>query len=390
MRLLCLTHSLSDIDGVGVYSAEVLRRIAPRTSGVRVLIAKKHRGISTRVPKDVKVDVALPPDYSLYLSIPKFLAYFSASFPRVHAAAKGVDLIHCLSDYPHAMLGVMAGKLLNKPVIVSGHGTYSVAPFQYPFHRPLITWSYSRANAVIMGSNFALRRLRDKIDLPHASVCHYGVDPAPYAAARSIPRPKGFERRYVVTIGELKERKGHHISLPAFLKIASRHPDVDYVVIGNIPKDYPYADERLAQVEAAGLESRVKFVGNVSEAEKLALLAHADVFMLTPVTSREGGFEAFGLVFLEANACGVPTVGIKDSGAEDAIRDGVTGMLAEKDDVDGVAERLSRLLTDETLRRELGTNGVAFANELTWDRTSSQIEGLYRESLQSGERGGSS
>jgi phosphatidyl-myo-inositol dimannoside synthase len=378
VRLLCLTHSLSDIDGVGVYSAEVLRRVAPRMTSTRVLIARKHRGVSARVPANVTVDVALPPDYSLYLSAPKLIAYYLAMFPRVLAAARGVDVVHCLSDYPHAMLGVAAARWLGKPVIVSGHGTYSVAPFQYRLHRPLITWSYSRANAVIMGSRFALSRLAQKIDLPHAAVCHYGVDPAPYAdAAKRLPRPAGFERRYVLTIGEVKERKGHHLSMPAFLSIAKDHPDVDYVIIGNVPKGYAYSDARLAEVRAAGLESRVKFVGNVSEAEKLALLAHADAFMLTPVTSSEGGFEAFGLVFLEANACGVPTVGVRDSGAEDAIRDGVTGYLANKDDVAGIAANLSRILGDRDLARRLGVGGVAFANELTWDRTAAQILGLY-------------
>lgn len=377
MRLLCLTHSLSDIDGVGVYGAEVLRRIAPKMDSVRVLIARKHRGVSSRVPASVRVDVALPPDYSLYLSVPKFLAYFVSAFPTVYTAARDADFVHCLSDYPHAFLGVLAARLLNKPVIVSGHGTYSVAPFQYRFHRPLISWAYTKADAVIMGSSFALGRLREKFRGGNASVVDYGVDPAPYAAARSLPRPQGFERRYVLTIGEIKERKGHHIALPAFLSIAKDHPDVDYVVIGNVPKDYPYVDERRSEIHAAGLESRVRWLGNVSEEQKLALLAHADVFLHTPVTSSEGGFEAFGLVYLEANACGVPTVGIEDSGAIDAIRDGRTGFLAKKGDVAGVSAHLSRLLSDRALARRFGEWGIEFANERTWDHTAERILGLY-------------
>lgn len=377
MRLLCLTHSLSDIDGVGVYGAEVLRRVAPQMESTRVLIARKHRGVSARVPSSVEVDVALPPDYSLYLSVPKFVAYFVTAFPKVYTAAREADIVHCLSDYPHAFLGVLAAWMLGKPVIVSGHGTYSVAPFQYRFHRPLISWAYSKANHVIMGSNFALGRLREKSPSPNARVVHYGVDPAPYAAARTLPRPEGFERRYVLTIGEIKERKGHHIALPAFLSIAKDHPDVDYVVIGNVPKDYPYVDARQAEIRESGFASRVRWLGNVSEQQKLALLAHADVFLHTPVTSSEGGFEAFGLVYLEANACGVPTVGIKDSGAEDAIRTGRTGFLAEKDDVAGVAGFLSRLLADRDLARKFGEWGIEFANELTWDRTARQILELY-------------
>jgi phosphatidylinositol alpha-1,6-mannosyltransferase len=378
VRILCLTHSLSDVDGVGVYGTELLRRIAPRHESVRVLIARKHRGLSSRLPPQLDVEVALPPDYFARMAAPKFFASLVSSLPRVMAAARDVDLVHCLSDYPHALLGVRAARFAGKPVIVSGHGTYSVAPFHSRLHRPFIAYAYSRADAVLLGSRFALSRLAREIDLPRAAVCHYGVDPAPYAAAARCARPAGFERRYVVTIGELKERKGHHLSLPAFLRIADRHPDVDYVIIGNRPEGYGYYEERVAEVKRAGLESRVRMIGNVAEAEKQAILAHADVFMLTPVTAQDGGFEAFGLVFLEANACGVPTVGVADSGAEDAIRDGQTGLLAPKDDVDGIAQRLDRLLSDAALRATMGRNGVAFANELTWDRCADQLAELQQ------------
>lgn len=378
MRLLCLTHSLSDIDGVGVYGSEVLRRVAPRFDRVDVLIARKHRGVSARVPPNVRVEVALPPDYWLYLKPWKAAVFRALAAPKVRRAARAADLVHCLSDYPHASLGVEAAKALGKPVIVSGHGTYSVAPFRYPAHRPRIAAAYGRADHVLLGSRFALSRLEEQIRLPNARVVRYGVDPGAYRRPSEVARPAGFERRYVLTIGELKERKGHHISVPAFLSIAERHPDVDLVVIGNRPEGHPYLEARRREIRAAGLESRVRMIGNVDEAEKAALLAHADVFLLTPVTSEEGGFEAFGLVFLEANACGVPTVGIRDSGAQDAILDEETGLLADKDDVPGVAARLDRLLGDADLRRRLGERGVTWAGENTWDRTAAEILELYR------------
>lgn len=377
MRLLYLTHSLSDIDGVGVYGSEVLRRIAPKCDSVRVLIARRHRGVSSRVPSNVQVEVALPPDYLLYVGWPKFLAYCAVAVPKVRKAARDADLIHCLSDYPHAMLGVRAAKRLGKPAIVSGHGTYSVAPFRYKGHRRLISKAYADADHVLLGSRFALSRVEEQIRLPNARVVRYGVDPGSYSRPDQIPRPTGFDRRYVLTIGELKERKGHHISIPAFLQAAKDHPDVDLVIVGNRPEGHPYLEARRAEIAAAGMTDRVRMIGNVDESEKAALLAHAEVFLLTPVTSQEGGFEAFGLVFLEANACGVPTVGIRDSGAQDAILDEETGLLADKDDVDGVAHRLGRLLADPALRARLGARGETWAGENTWDRTAAEIEGLY-------------
>lgn len=381
MKLLALSHSLSDVDGVGRYGTEILRRVAPHCSQVRVLLARKHRGVSERVPPNVDVEVALPPDYFLYMGWPKFALEYVLRMPRIRAAAREADLVHCLSDYPHALLAVNAARAAGKPVIVSGHGTYSVAPFRYPGHRRLITSAYRRADAVLMGSAFALERLRAVCDLPNARVVHYGVDPEQFEGARALPRPAQAPRRYVLTIGELKERKGHHVSIPAFLSIAAKHPDVDLVIIGRTVAGDPYFEARRAEIRAAGLESRVHCVGLVSEAEKLAWLAHADVFLLTPVTSAEGGFEAFGLVFLEANICYVPTVGIKDSGAQDAIRDGETGFLAEKGDVAGVARALDRLLADPALRQRLGRAGAAFARSLDWDHAGAAILELYSAAL---------
>lgn len=379
MRLLCLTHSLSDVDGVGKYGTEVLRRVAPRFDSVEVLIARKHRGVSSRLPDGIDVKVALPPDYLLYVGWPKFLAYSAMSFPKVLAAAGRADIVHCLSDYPHALLAVEAARWRGKPAVVSGHGTYSVAPFRYRGHRALIQRAYGAADALLLGSSFALSKLEEKAHFDAARVVRYGVDPTEAEGAEAFAPPPGIPARYALTIGELKERKGHHISIPGFLAAARGHDDVHLVVIGNRRDGDPYYEARLAEIRAAGLEDRVHFVGNVTDEEKLALLAGAEVFLLTPVTSEEGGFEAFGLVYLEANSCGVPTVGIRDSGAIDAIRDGETGLLADVGDVDGVARHLDRLFGDPELRRRLGAEGVRWARRNDWDATAEGILQVYEQ-----------
>lgn len=384
VKVLYLTHSLSDVDGVGRYGTEVVRRLLPRLDGARVLIGRKHRGVSERFPASVPVRVALPPDYWLYLSWPKFLAYLSWSAPRVAAAAAGADLIHALSDYPHALLAVAAGRLLGRPVVVSGHGTYSVAPWRYRGHRRLVRWAYGRADALLLGSRFAKSRLDECHGFAQARVVPYGVDPAAFAEAPRLPPPPGAPRRYVLTIGELKERKGHHLSIPGFLEAARRHPEVHLVVVGRFLEGDPYFEARRREVRAAGMEDRVHFVGLVSEEEKLRWIGHAEVFLLTPVTSAEGGFEAFGLVFLEANAAGVPTVGMRGSGAVDAIRHEETGLLAAEGDAGDVARCLDRLLGDRALRERLGRAGRAFAGENTWERTAEGVMAVYREVLGGG------
>ena len=92
-----------------------------------------------------------------------------------------------------------------------------------------------------------------------------------------------------------------------------------FAIVGRFDEQGSYYLGLVEQIVATGAQQHVHFLGNVSEARKVALMRGCRAFMLTPVTSSEGGFEAFGLVFLEAGAAGRPVVGIADSGAESAI-----------------------------------------------------------------------
>jgi hypothetical protein len=89
----------------------------------------------------------------------------------------------------------------------------------------------------------------------------------------------------------------------------------------------------------------------------LQLYQHCELFLLTPRTERAGHFEGFGLVYLEAGACGKPVIGTSECGAEDAILDGQTGLLVRPDDVEGLSAALRSLLSDGNLARKLGDEG---------------------------------
>jgi phosphatidylinositol alpha-1,6-mannosyltransferase len=84
--------------------------------------------------------------------------------------------------------------------------------------------------------------------------------------------------------------------------------------------------------------------------------------------------EGFGIVFLEAAACGKPVVGGRSGGAREAVRDGVTGLLVSPGDDDAAVDAVVRLLADETLRRRLGDGGRRLvAGRCTWDRAARRV-----------------
>lgn len=379
MRVLFLTDSLSDLDGVGRYAVCLIRSLEELRPGleVDVLLARKHRPTSSAVPAHWKVRVALPPDYFFHMSPLRFWTSFCRAVVNVRAHARRADIVHAIKDYPHSYAAVTGARMAGKPCVATAHGTYSVQPLLDPRHSKWARLTYNRLAAVIAVSGYTRKRLLASIapaDLDPKRV-HVVPNAVDGAVAGHVPETVSSRAPYMLAIGEVKERKGHHLSLAAFCKVAQRDRELRHVIVGKATGD-EYHQKLLAMARDAGVADRVEWRGNVSEAEKLDLLRGALVFVHTPVTSADGGFEGFGIVYLEAAACGVPAIGTRDSGAEDAIDDGVTGLLVEQDPA-AITDAIERLRADPALRRKLGEGGLARARRSTWTENARSVLAIY-------------
>ena len=386
MRVLYLTDSLSDLDGVGRYAVRLiasLERLCPELE-VEVLLARKHRPTSDAVPAHWRVRVALPPDYFYYMSPARFRASYALGVARALPAARRADLVHAIKDYPHSRIALRAARMAGKPCIATGHGTYTVQPLLSERHRKGALATYAGFARMIAVSRFTRRRLLELLD---------GAPPAPervvvipnavraehYVAPRELGERPWHRWRYTLAMGETKERKGHHLSLAAWSRVARRYPDLHHVVVGRRSND-AYERSLHALVRDARLGDRVHFLGNVSEDEKVDLLQRAELFLNTPVTAGDGGFEGFGIVFLEAAAAGLASLGTLGCGAEDAILDGVTGKLVPQD-AEAVAAALTALLEDPATRERMGAAAREHAKQTTWEQNAQRVLDLYREVL---------
>jgi phosphatidylinositol alpha-1,6-mannosyltransferase len=399
VKVLYLTDSLSDLDGVGRYAVSLLRALEARAPGFApsVLLARKHRPTSADVPAHWPVRVALPPDYFFYMSPLRFWASLVHSTLAVARAARGVDLVHGIKDYPHNLVGLLGARLAGKPFVATAHGTYTVQPLVDRRHARLARAAYRRFDGMITVSRYTARRLaqtlgttvdeRDGLVVGRARVrtvpnC---VDPAP------LERPTGLDDRpwhhwpFTLGIGELKERKGHHLAFAAVTRALAHRPQLHHVLVGNRPGD-AYERSLLAAAQAAGVAERVHLVGNVSEVEKRDLLQRCRVFVHTPVRAADGGFEGFGIVYLEAGAAGRPALGTLDCGAEDAIVHERTGLLAAPEP-EAVHAALVRLLDDPALADRMGAAGREHARANTWERNAGAVLEVYAEALRGRGRG---
>jgi glycosyltransferase involved in cell wall biosynthesis len=386
MRVLFLTDSLSDFDGVGRYTIRLIKAMEELRPDleVEVLLARKHRPTSDEVPGRWDVSIGLPPDYFYYMSPLRSFANRLRCLPGVVRAARRADVVHAIKDFPHNDLALQAARLAGRPCVATGHGTYTIQPLLSERYAKRARRTYAGFAGMISVSNYTRRRLVEVLGetdplARSVRVIPNAVNADHYASERSVGDQAWHGQRFTLAIGELKERKGHHLSLAAWLRVAQDQTDLHHYIVGKLSgDDYEAALRRL--VDDAGCVDRVHWLGNISEDEKIDLLQRAEVFVHTPVTASDGGFEGFGIVYLEASACGTPVLGTLDCGAEDAIVDGVTGSLATQD-VDAVYAALRELLGDSALRERMGANGKAHARDASWADNARSVLELYAEVL---------
>ena len=273
---------------------------------------------------------------------------------RQLASETGAGLVVLDPALPLGLLGPALG--LTYAVVV--HGAEIALPGRLPGGRQALRRVLRGAALVVAGGHYAAAEATGAAghDLPVVLVppgvdtdrfCPLGADGRAAArAAHGIPA----RARFVLAVSRLVPRKGIDTLLAAATLIARDRQDLVVAVAGG-GRDRT----RLERLAAAG-DADVRFLGMVPDADLPALVASADVFAI-PCRRRWGGLEqeGFGIVFLEAAACGVPQVAGDSGGAAEAVVSGRTGfVVAEPRDPAGTAWALARLLDDPILRRAQG------------------------------------
>ncbi len=188
-------------------------------------------------------------------------------------------------------------------------------------------------------------------------------------------------RRRIMTVGRLVPRKGVDLAIRALAELAAEgHADVELVVVGGASGPDAERDperERLRALAAElGVDDRVLLRGQVSQADMPAVLRSADAVVCTP------WYEPFGIVPLEAMACGVPVVAAAVGGLIDSVVDGVTGVHVPPRDPGAIAAVLRELLWDEERVRALGHAGrERMVSRYSWDRVAADTGRAYRAVL---------
>jgi len=180
--------------------------------------------------------------------------------------------------------------------------------------------------------------------------------------------------RIVLFVGRLERLKGVDVAIRALALLRDRrHDDVRLLIVGEDSHEGSDSEkERLkAFARRVGVHDRVDFLGSVAHHELPFFYSAADVCVMPSYS------ESFGLVALEAQACGRPVVGADVAGLRSVVRDEVSGYLLDGHDPAAYAERIGRLLDNPDLAQQMGRRGRLLAQRFSWARTADSLQQLF-------------
>ena len=177
----------------------------------------------------------------------------------------------------------------------------------------------------------------------------------------------------IVSVANLYRWKGLHETLDALAEVARRGArEWHYTVVG----DGPYRRELEQKAAELGIADQVTFRGRLAHSDALAEMKRSDLFVLPSF------MEAFGNVFAEAAACGVPAIGCLDNGPEWIVEDHKTGLLVPPRDIGALAGALEHLLSHPAEARRMGRAARRRIADFTWKRTAAKYSRIFGEILE--------
>ena len=287
---------------------------------------------------------------------------------RSLAEVENIDFIMYDPAVPIGILGPKIGI----PYGVILHGAEVTIPGRVPIARSLIANVLQHAKLVVTAGDYSTKEAirAAKQNLP-VCVIPPGVDidrfkPLDEQARSTIRERFNFkdDDEVILTLSRLVPRKGMDVLISATSELMKTRPRVHLLIAGT------GRDLRRLKALAHSTNAPVTFLGFVPDDEVSELYGMADVFgMICRV--RWGGLEqeGFGIVFLEAAACGVPQIAGRSGGADEAVLEGETGFVVDSPtDSNAVKQALEKLHTDSEARQEMGRNSRARAEkEFSYD-----------------------
>ena len=373
-RLLVLTELfLPTKGGTAVWAAEVYKRLG----------GKEIHIVTADVPGAAAVDATHPNTiHRLHLKRvpwlrPESLAMYSRFFVKSLALAltHRFDAIHAFRALPEGLVAWAVARLTFRPVVIYAHGEelttwgsggkYKAMRFALRHaDRVVANSEHTRDTLLGMGIDAAcITNIYPGVDV---SIFRPGLDTTGLRESLDI----GPDEKLVFSVGRLSRRKGFDQMIRAVAQLRAEGIALHYVIAG-IGEDAEYLEGLITE---HNVRSVVHRVGAVSEADLPRWMNACDVFAM-PNREINGDNEGFGMVFVEAAACGKPSLAGEAGGTGSAVLHGITGIRVDGNEMGKVVSGLSALLTQPDKANVLGQAGLNRVRAtFSWERVASATQ----------------
>ncbi len=315
------------------------------------------------------------------LSVGGLSGYWKAS-SRIAEIVRShrVQMVHCGRCLPEGMLGLWLKTKRGIPYACFAHGEDITCATYSREHSWLTRRVLRNAAYVIPNSQNTKRILQEEWKVPEDRIhlLHPGVDTnyfVPAAPDSMIREQLGWaDRPVILTVGRLQKRKGQDHLILALSKIREVIPHILYSIVG----DGAERETLVNLVEKTGLQNHVQFQGEVSDEILLRSYQQCDLFALP---NRQVGkdIEGFGMVLLEAQACGKPVLAGDSGGTAETMRIPETGRVVNCESPELLASTVVELLETPHRLLEMGSNSRSWVvSQFDWTALSLQARELFQ------------
>ncbi len=292
---------------------------------------------------------------------------------------RDVERIHCGRCLPEGWLAWLMKRISGIPYECYVHGEDVETAASSRELRWMVQRILGAADRLIANSHNTASLLETQWNVPteRITVLHPGVDTQRFQpAARSDEARRELDWRHrtvILTVGRLQRRKGQDMLIRALPMIRDAIPNILYAIVGD--GEERASLEELAETE--GVRDAVRFLGGIDDAQMISAYQQCDLFAL-PNRAVGRDIEGFGMVLLEAQACGRPVLAGQSGGTAETMQLGETGVVVPCETPEPLAEAVAKLLLDPRTLDEMGAAGRKWATtNFDWDSLARKANSMF-------------
>lgn len=329
----------------------------------------------------VHVAAIQDPEMGKFHVLKKYSSWLLGSMRRLLTAGKSYDVVHAHYAFPSGMIARWFKKWANVPYVVTCHGgDLNKMAKKGPFFRKQTEKILKDADHVITVGHDLERQVTEEYGLSKTkvSVLSMGVNRNVFFSQEKTAIRNKLDVNENLTnllfVGNIIKEKGMEDLIQALSIIKKQDPTIHLHVVGQAKQEsyLQFLHERIKELQ---IEETVTFHGPKTQKEVAEWMNAADIFVLP------SHIEGFGLVAVEAMACGTPVVGT-DTGGLSYLLKGDTGSLAVPKSPSSIAEAINRVTEDDNYRQHLISNGKQKAAQNDSSTITDRVITIYEEAME--------